>query len=424
VSGPWTVAPGGPLRGEIVVPGDKSVSHRAVLFHLLARRPALVRGLLASEDVAASVAAARALGATVTRVPEGHRIVPPAALREPEGVLDCGNSGTTMRLVAGIVASAPIFAALTGDASLRRRPMGRVVNPLRAMGARIDGRADGDRAPFAVRGPVHTRITHELPVASAQVVTALLLAGRKTGVAVHQPAPSRDHSQRLLAAMGATITESDGWIELQPVDKLDPVDVTVPGDLSSAAFWLVAASIVPGSELTIRGVGVNPTRTGALDVLRAMGAKIDVVPAASGVEPVADLHVRAAELRGTTVAGELSVRAIDELPVLAVAAAFARGVTEIRDAAELRVKESDRIARVASGLRALGVQVDELDDGMRIHGGEPRGPASVDATGDHRIAMAFAVAGLASGPVHVAGADAIRSSYPDFPRTLEALRGA
>ena len=301
MSGPWTVAPGGPLRGEIVVPGDKSVSHRAVLFHLLARRPALVRGLLGSEDVAASVAAARALGATVTRVPEGHRIVPPAALREPEGVLDCGNSGTTMRLVAGIVASAPIFAALTGDASLRRRPMGRVVNPLRAMGARIDGRADGDRAPFAVRGPVHTRITHELPVASAQVVTALLLAGRKTGVAVHQPAPSRDHSQRLLAAMGATITESDGWIELQPVDKLDPVDVTVPGDLSSAAFWLVAASIVPGSELTIRGVGVNPTRTGALDVLRAMGAKIDVVPAASGVEPVADLHVRAAELRGTTV---------------------------------------------------------------------------------------------------------------------------
>jgi 3-phosphoshikimate 1-carboxyvinyltransferase len=421
---PWVVARGGPLRGELRVPGDKSISHRAILFNLVARRPAVVRGLLDSEDVHATVRAARALGADLTRVDGGVRVSPPAALVEPDGVLDCGNSGTTMRLLAGLVAAEPIFAVLTGDASLRRRPMARVVEPLRAMGATVDGRAGGDRPPLAIRGPVTRAVAHPSPVASAQVVTALLLAGRRTGASVYQPGPARDHTQRMLAAMGVDIEEADGWIKLRPSPTLDPLDVDVPGDFSAAAFWLVAATITPGSDLTLRDVGINPTRTGALDVLRAMGARIEILDQRDASEPTADLRVRHAELRGVRIAGDLSLRSLDELPVLAVAAAFATGATHIRDASELRVKESDRIGRVASGLRALGVDVEEHEDGMTIHGGRPRGPATVDATGDHRVAMAFAVAALVAGPVSIVGARSVRSSYPAFPTTLEALRGA
>jgi 3-phosphoshikimate 1-carboxyvinyltransferase len=265
-------------------------------------------------------------------------------------------------------------------------------------------------------------VDHVLPVASAQVKSALLLAGLSCGVSVREPARSRDHTERMLRAMGADLEERDGALVLSPTAALDPVDVDVPGDLSAAAFLLVAASLVRGSEVTIEGVGVNPTRTGVLDVLQAMGADVELRPRRSDPEPIADLVVRAAPLRATDIAGELALRSLDELVVLAVAAAFAEGTTRIRDAAELRVKESDRVARVAAGLRSLGVEVVEHPDGLDVTGGRPRGPARIDATGDHRLAMAFAVAGLVARDVEVAGADSVRSSWPSFADDLDRLR--
>jgi 3-phosphoshikimate 1-carboxyvinyltransferase len=421
---PWIVQPGRPLRGEIRVPGDKSISHRAVLFNMLAAGPSTLKGLLDSEDLDATKQAARLLGATLEPVAGGLRLIPPAQLREPADVLDCWNSGTSMRLLTGIVAARPMFTALTGDASLRRRPMGRIVEPLRAAGVIIDGRSEGDRAPLAIRGPVQSRIVHELDTPSAQVVSALLMAGREHGAAIFQPRPSRDHTQRMLSKMGADIEETDGWVRLAPKQRLNPLDIEIPGDLSSTAFWLVAASIVERSDLIIRDVGVNPTRTGVLDALRAMGALVEFHPRTDGAEPSADLRVRAADLRGTRIEGDLALRCLDELPILAIAAAFAEGVTEIRDAEELRLKESDRITRVAEGLKALGVQVEEFDDGWRIQGGRPRGPATIDANRDHRIAMSFAVAGLVAGPVAISGSRTVHTSYPDFRETLEALSGS
>lgn len=421
---PWVVAPAASLRGKVHVPGDKSISHRAVLFNLLASGPSTLTGLLQSEDLRATLAAAEALGATFTPTDDGVRMQPPSALREPDDAIDCGNSGTTLRLLTGLLAGTDLYAVLTGDASLRRRPMARITEPLRAMGARIDGRHGGARAPLTIRGPTHHQVAHELPVASAQVLGCLLLAGRHTGVSVHQPGTSRDHSQRMLAAMGVDLDEGDGWVRMSPIRRLDPLDLRIPGDLSSAAFWLVAASIVPGSEIVLPRVGVNPTRAGILDALQLMGADIALRRHKVTAEPTADIRVRSAPLRAARIQGSLALRALDELPILAIAAAFADGTTVISDAAELRVKESDRIARVTSGLRALGVEVEELDDGWRIVGGTPRGPATIDATGDHRIAMAFAVAALVAGPITLVGARAIQTSYPSFPATLEGLRGA
>ncbi|HMV67427.1 MAG TPA: 3-phosphoshikimate 1-carboxyvinyltransferase [Myxococcota bacterium] len=417
------IAASGPLRGEIDVPGDKSISHRSLLLNALARGEARVRGLLPSEDVHATLAAVRAMGVTVE---EGDEIVVRAtgALAEPGDVLDCGNSGTSIRLLSGVVAAEPMFTVLSGDASLRRRPMRRVLDPLRAMGARVDGRGGGDRAPIAVRGGELRPLDHDLAIASAQVKSALLLAGRRVGVRVREPARSRDHTERMLVGMGAPLREEGGWIVLDPCGDLRAIDVDVPGDPSSAAFWLVAASLVPGSEILLRRVGVNPTRSGVIDALRLMGADIRVEPVAqAGAEPVADLVVRHAPLRGARIDGELALRSLDELVVLGVAAGFAEGETMIADAAELRVKESDRIAEVAIGLRSLGIEVEERPDGMVIQGGRPRGPATVHARGDHRIAMAFAVAACAAGPIRVEGAATIATSYPRFLEHLEALGG-
>jgi 3-phosphoshikimate 1-carboxyvinyltransferase len=306
--------------------------------------------------------------------------------------------------------------------------MARIARPLRSMGAHVDGRAGGTLAPLAIRGGDLRPADHDLAVASAQVKSALLLAGRRSGVRVREPARSRDHSERLLRAMGARLDEgADGWLALAP-GPLEGVDVAVPGDLSAAAFPLVAAALIPGSELVIPGVGVNPTRSGVLDALRLMGADLTVVPRGdSGGEPVADLVIRHGPLRGATIAGELALRSLDELVVLAVAAAFAEGPTTIADAAELRVKESDRIARVAAGLRALGAGVEERPDGLVVAGGGPRptGVARVDATHDHRIAMAFTVASLAlGGGVHLEGADAVASSWPTFHADLAAVSSA
>jgi 3-phosphoshikimate 1-carboxyvinyltransferase len=302
--------------------------------------------------------------------------------------------------------------------------MGRVVTPLRQMGARIDGRQDGRLAPLAIRGGGLEAARHDLEVASAQVKSALLLAGLRCGVAVREPRRSRDHTERMLGAMGVELGRADdGWLQLRGEHTLTCTDVDVPGDLSSAAFLLVAGALVPGSEICLQGVGLNPTRSGVVDALRAMGADLHVEPReASGPEPQGDITVRHGPLHGTRIDGDLALRCLDELPVLAVAGAFAHGTTVIADAAELRVKESDRIARVATGLEALGVHVEEHPDGLTIEGGGARGPAVVDATGDHRIAMAFAVAGLvAAGGVRIDAADAVHSSWPTFFDDLAAL---
>jgi 3-phosphoshikimate 1-carboxyvinyltransferase len=423
----WELDPRGPLRGEFAVPGDKSVSHRALILNGLASGPARVRGLLRADDVRATLEAMRAFGVAIEETGEEVRVTPPAGgLTEPPRALDCGNAGTSMRLLAGVAAAEPFLTVLTGDASLTRRPMMRIVKPLLTMGAAVDGREEGRFPPLAIRGGSLTMTQHALKIASAQVKSCLLIAGRRAGVMVKEPRRSRDHTERMLQAMGATLRHSeDDWLVLMPVDRLDPIDVDVPGDISAAAFWLVAASIVPGSEVCLRGVGVNPTRTGVLDVLKAMGAdmQVDRVKSA-GAEPCADLLVRAGPLVGTRIDGELALRCLDELPVLAVAAAAAEGRTVIADAAELRVKESDRIARVVAGLRAVGVQVEECPDGMIIEGGSLTGGGPVDATGDHRIAMAFAVAGLvAPEGTAVVGAESVSSSYPQFREHLEKLLG-
>lgn len=420
----WTLEPGGPLCGTLHVPGDKSISHRALLLNLLASGPARIQGLLDSEDVAATARAVRALGATLVPDDGGLVLTPPTSLLEPDDVIDCGNSGTTTRLLAGLVAAEDVSVVLTGDASLRRRPMARITRPLRTAGVQVVGRDGGGRLPLAVRGPATHRVAHDLPIASAQVKSSMLLAGRRTGVAVREPRQSRDHTERMLGAMGAPLVVRDGWLHLDPVVTLEPLSLTVPRDISAAAFWLVAGAIVPGSDIVLPGVGVNPTRTGVVDVLRAMGADLTVDGGDGAGEPVADLRIRHGGLRGVRIDGELALRALDELPVLAVAAAFAEGETVIADAAELRVKESDRVARTAALLRALHIEVEERPDGMVIQGGRPRGPACIDATGDHRIAMAAAVASAVAGPVAIDGADSVGSSYPAFPRHLEALRGS
>ncbi len=417
------LSPRGPLRGELRPPGDKSLSHRSLLINALATGDARVRGLLRGEDVLGTLRAVRALGVQVDDDGTDVIVRGTGTLSEPADVIDCGNSGTTARLLLGVLAAESFSAVLTGDGSLRGRPMGRVARPLRALGARIDGRKDGTLLPIAVRGPVSTGGRVELDVASAQVKTALLLAARRHGIAVREPETSRDHTERMLRRMGAALEVADGWVTLAPTERLDPLDVDVPADLSSAAFWLVAASIVPGSELVLRNVGINPTRTGVLDALLAMGADITVEPVdAKGAEPVADLVVRYRGLRGARIDGALALRALDELPVLSVAAAFAHGTTTIADAAELRVKESDRIARVVMGLRALGVAVEERPDGMVIEGGGAQGPAQVDCKGDHRLAMSFAVAGLAApGQVELTAAEEMRTSYPTFLNDLARL---
>lgn len=425
----WTLSPRGSLRGTIRVPGDKSVSHRALLLNGLASGPARIRNLLRSEDVDATAGALRAFGVGVEQRGDDWHVTPAPGgqLQEPAHVIDCGNSGTSMRLLSGVAAARPMLTVLSGDASLRQRPMKRVVEPLRRMGALIDGRHDGALAPLAIRGGQLKMVQHELAVASAQVKSALLLAGLRQGVAVREPHQSRDHTERMLTRMGVNLRLTpDRWLVSLPTNALAPVDVDVPCDISAAAFFLVAACIVPGSEVYLPSVGVNPTRTGILDALDRMGADIQVFPVqAPGAEPQADLLARSGQLVGTRIDGELALRCLDELPILAVAAAFAEGETVIADAQELRVKESDRISRMVVGLRTLGIEVEERPDGMVIQGGRPKGPGVCDATGDHRIAMSFAVAGCATeGSVHVLGADSVHSSYPNFMEHLESLRHA
>lgn len=418
----------GPLGGAIRVPGDKSIAHRAIMFGAIAHGRTTVRGVGGGEDNASTIRVLRALGVAIEREGDVVRIEGrgPEGLSEAPDVLDCGNSGTTMRLMAGILAGRPFVSRLDGDASLRRRPMGRVTEPLGRMGAHFS--SDGGRPPIEIRGGALVPASFDLAVASAQVKTALLLAGLQSEgeTVVREPAPSRDHTERLLPAFGGNVgRRSSTEVAVRGPQRLRGTEVEVPGDPSAAAFWLVAGSIVPGSRLVVRGVCANPTRTGALDVLRSMGARIAVESRDPvGEEPVADLEVEGARLRAVEVAGETMLRAIDEFPVLAVAAALAAGETRFLDAGELRVKESDRIAAMAAGLRNLGAEVSELPEGLVVRGPTVFGGGVVESHGDHRIAMAFAIAALvARAPVEIRGAEAIAVSDPGFLDTLERIRG-
>lgn len=424
-----TVRPARRLRGTIAVPGDKSISHRAAILNAIAEGDAVVQNFLPGEDCRSTLAVLHALGADVELTGDTELRVRGRGLRglrEADGVLDCGNSGTTMRLMAGLLAGQPFLSVLTGDASLRSRPMARVAEPLRTMGATVDGRHDGALAPLAVRGGNLRGISYRSPVTSAQVKSALLLAAlyAEGETTVEEPERTRDHTERMLAAMGADIASEGAVARLRPGRTLAPLSMRVPNDISAAAFWMVAASVHPDAELLLTGVGMNPTRTGIIEILRAMGGSLEVLEERSaGGEPVADIRVRSAELHGTEVAGALVTRAIDELPAVAVAAAYARGETSVRDAAELRVKESDRIATVAEQLRALGASVEERADGFAMNGGRLKG-GHVRAGNDHRLAMALAVAALAADDgVLIEGAEVAAVSYPGFWDDLAIVTG-
>lgn len=416
----YHVTPGGRLSGRLRVPGDKSISHRAVILGALAEGITEVHGLLEGADVLATIAAFRAMGVAMEGPQGGHlRIhgVGLQGLREPLAPLDCGNSGTAMRLLAGVLAGQSFASTLVGDASLQRRPMGRILTPLAAMGAQI-GAADG-RAPLSIQGARLHGIHYAMPMASAQVKSAILLAGlyAEGESCVTEPAPTRDHSERMLAGFGYAVRRQGPQACLRGGGRLQGQTLVVPADISSAAFFLVGASIAPGSDLCLEGVGINPTRTGVIEILTRMGARIDLGNLREvGGEPVADIRVRSASLRGIHIPRHLVPLAIDEFPAIFVAAACAAGETIIAGAAELRVKESDRIAVMAAGLRTLGVEVAEEPEGARIRGGS-LGGGSIASHGDHRVAMAFAMAGLAaSRPIRIEDCANVATSFPDFPR--------
>jgi len=416
----WTAGPGTALRGSVRVPGDKSVSHRAVMLGALAHGVTRVTGFLEGEDTRATARVFERLGVRIETPSASERIVHGVGLHGLRGsaeALDCGNAGTGMRLLAGALAGQAFDSVLIGDASLSKRPMRRVTEPLAAMGARIDS-DEGGLPPLRIHGGRALRgIEYTLPVASAQVKSALLLAGlyAQGETVVHEPHPTRDYTERMLAAFGWPIEFSPGYARLSGGHALRATEVAVPADFSSAAFFLVAASVIPGSELVLEAVGMNPRRTGLLSALRLMGADIvEDNPRSEGGEPVADLRVRYARLRGVEVPQALVPDMIDEFPALFVAAAVAEGRTVVSGAAELRVKESDRIATMAAGLRALGAKIEETPDGAIVDGGALGGGA-VESHGDHRIAMSFAVAAqLAAGEVRIGDVANVATSFPGF----------
>ena len=422
----WVCGAGGPLHGEVTVPGDKSISHRAIMLAALADGVCRIDGFLESADARATEAVFRQMGVHIEAPAPGARIVHGVGLhglRPPSGSLDCGNSGTAMRLLAGLLAGQRFHSRLIGDASLSRRPMQRVTAPLARMGARIET-ANGC-PPLEIHGNNALQsIDYAGEVSSAQVKSAILLAGlyAEGTTRVTEPEPTRDYTERMLAAFGWPVEFSPGRAALAGGHRLQATDVVVPADFSSAAFFLVAATLVPGSRLLLRQVGMNPRRTGLLQVLRAMGARIDEHAAGEqGGEPVADLLVRHAPLVGVDVPQEIVADMIDEFPALFVAAACATGTTVVRGAAELRVKESDRITVMAQGLRELGVHVEETPDGAVIHGGSLRG-GSVHSRADHRVAMAFAVAAQVSkGPVRVEDVGNVATSFPGFARLAQKV---
>ncbi len=456
------IHPSGPLRGQATVPGDKSITHRAIILAALADGETRIRGWVPAEVCMATLRCMQALGVSIDDQKTGFgsdlliRGRGLHGLTEPEDVLHCAGSGTTIRLLAGLLAGQPFTSVLTGTEPLRRRPMGRVAEPLRLMGATVLGRDGGRLPPLTIQGGNLRGIDYRLPVASAQVKSAILLAGlfAEGETILHEPGPSRDHTERMLRDFGVAVESQELTVRLRGGQALRaPLDgITIPADFSSAAFPLVAAAIVPGSEIRLPGVGVNPTRTGLYDLLAAMGAKMCVTderqktkdesadpqestlssvlrpsssvlrPSSATGEPIADITVQGAALRATEAAGDLIVRAIDEFPIFAVAATQAEGVTVVREAGELRVKESDRIASVATELRKMGATIEERPDGMIVTGPTQLRGAVVKCHHDHRLAMALAVAGLvAGGQTTVRGAEAIGDSFPSFVETMRSL---
>ena len=457
----YLLNPGGALRGEARVPGDKSISHRAVMLGAIADGITRVAGFLEGEDALATVAAFRKMGVEIEGPQDGELVIHGVGLHgltPPDGELNMGNSGTAMRLLAGVLAGQPFYefeaqrsgeaqhsgdaasvrgaASLSGDASLSRRPMNRIIHPLRAMGAKIDSGAGG-KPPLRIQSSAVPLkgMHHDLPIASAQVKSCLLLAGLYAGgnTRITEPAPTRDHTERMLRSFGYPLIRygldvfiSGRFVYELPGARLSATALQVPGDISSAAFFLVGASIAPDSDVILRGVGINPTRTGAIDILRGMGADIEITNAVqAGAEPVADIRVRHAPLQGIEIAAADIPRAIDEFPALFIAAACAEGRTVLRGAAELRVKESDRIAAMAEGLATLGAETEVLEDGIIINGFGGRGAfkgGTVDSRHDHRIAMAFAIAALrADAPITIAGAETVATSFPGFAELAAEL---
>jgi 3-phosphoshikimate 1-carboxyvinyltransferase len=422
------VEPAASIRGDVAVPGDKSISHRALLIGAIAEGESSIRSLGVSEDVLATASAVQALGVDVEIEGDEARVggVGLRGLRAPERPSDCGNAGTLMRLLAGILAGQVGRFELVGDESLSRRPLERITEPLQQMGARV--KATDGHAPLVVEGSRLRAIRYELPVASAQVKSAVLLGGlyaEDGPTVVFEPAPTRDHTERMLEEAGARMRRKPGAPGVWPAERLRPLALDVPGDASSAAPFLVAASALSGSELRVHGVGVNPTRTGFLAVLERMGARISLFNRRSeGGEPVADLEVASAELVGTTVRPEEVPQLVDELPLFALIAGMARGKSVVRGAQELRVKESDRIESVKNVLRPLGIHIETAHDGFRVRGvpSRPKGGGTVDAGGDHRIAMLAGIAGLVSREgVRIEGAECVGVSFPDFFAMLESI---
>jgi 3-phosphoshikimate 1-carboxyvinyltransferase len=416
----YTVQPGGVLKGRIRVPGDKSISHRSIMLASIAEGVTRISGFLEGEDAIATMNAFRALGVRIDGPGRGDVTVHGVGLhglKEPAATLDCGNAGTAMRLLAGLLAGQRFDSELTGDESLRRRPMKRVADPLNRMGARIET-AEGGRPPLRVRGGRKlTGIDYAMPVASAQVKSALLFAGlyAEGRTCVTEPAPTRDHTERMLEAFGCAVEKKGRTACVRGGPRLRATTIEVPADISSAAFFLVGAAMVPGSDLTLEHVGMNPTRTGVIEILRLMGADLELRnERLAGGEPVADIRVRGAALRGAEIPPELVPLAIDEFPALFVAAANANGTTVVTGAEELRVKESDRIQVMADGLQALGAHAEPTRDGMRVTGGPYHG-GQVSSHDDHRVAMAFAMAGLrASEAVTIKDCANVATSFPDF----------
>ena len=422
------------LRGRVRVPGDKSISHRALLFGAIAEGTTRIEGLLPAEDPLSTAACLRAMGVEVSAIELGQEVLVQGVgldgFAEPETILDCGNSGTTMRLMLGLLAGRRgRHFVLTGDDSLRRRPMRRVGGPLAEMGATIAGRQGGNLAPLAIQGQVLRGAVIRTPVASAQVKSALLLAAltAEGPTTVIEPVQSRDHSERMLRAFGAELSvggPGNTEVTVTPGASLRGQTVVVPGDISSAAFWLVAAAITPGADLTVENVGLNPSRTGILDVLEQMGARIEVIKARDVAgEPVGDLRVTHGPLQAFNIGAELIPRLVDEIPVLAVAACCAEGISRVSGAEELRVKETDRLLVMARQLGAMGAQIEEFADGMAIQGGVALRGAEVDSETDHRVAMSLAVAAqIANGPTSLHRAEAAAVSYPGFWDDLERLQ--
>ena len=417
----------GSLKGEIQVPGDKSISHRAVMLGSLAKGTTRITGFLQGADCLSTISCFEKMGVSIentgdTVLVHGRGM---RGLEKPEGVLDCGNSGTTMRLISGILSAQDFDVTLTGDASIQKRPMKRIMDPLSRMGADIESLPGNGCAPLYIQGRPLTGIHYASPVASAQVKSSVLLAGLYADgeTAVTEPSLSRDHTERMLGLFGADIASEGTTARITPARELFAADIQVPGDISSAAYFIAAGLIVPGSQILIKNVGINPTRAGILEVCRKMGGDIRMLNRNEGRgEPTADLLVTHSSLKGTVIEGDIIPTLIDELPVIAAMACFAEGETIIRDASELKVKESNRIAVMAQNLTAMGAQVRETDDGLRILGGRPLHGAVIDSHDDHRIAMTFAVAALCSqGETKIQGRECVNISYPAFYKDLGSL---